>query len=185
MLQALVSNARQRLEDLSCTLFGRRSPLETPRPIPPRGPARYQALQRLLLTDGVSRTLFEEYVAHRSEARGEEETGWVLMGLRESGQAVALATLPAGAKSEASVAHVRFNSNGQALGSRIVRQADKRLTILGIVHTHPGSLRHPSDGDFRGDSQWVAHLRGREGVFGIGTAEGTQAVEELFVEQPL
>ena len=27
--------------------------------------------------------------------------------------------------------------------------------MLGVVHTHPGSLRHPSDGDYRGDSQWV------------------------------
>jgi hypothetical protein len=53
----------------------------------------------------------------------------------------------------------------------MVRQADKRLTILGVVHTHPGSLRHPSDGDFRGDRLWVSQLRGREGIFGIGTAD--------------
>jgi hypothetical protein len=43
--------------------------------------------------------------------------------------------------------------------------------MLGVVHTHPGSLRHPSDGDYQGDSQWVGNLRGREGVFGIGTAD--------------
>jgi hypothetical protein len=184
MLQAVFSNTRQLLQDLSWTLFGRRSPVEAQRSPAANGPVRYQTLQRLLLTDGVSRTLFEEYAGHRSEARGEEETGWVLMGLRDTFQAVALATLPAGAKSDASIAHVRFNSIGQALGSRIVRQTDRRLTILGVVHTHPGSLRHPSDGDFRGDSEWVGQLRGSEGVFGIGTVDGAETVEPLFVEQP-
>jgi proteasome lid subunit RPN8/RPN11 len=138
----------------------------------------------VLLTDGVGRTLFEEFAGHRAEARGEEETGWVLLGLREPREAVVLATLPAGARRDASVAHVRFNSNAQALASRIVRQTDRRLTILGVVHTHPGSLRHPSDGDLRGDGQWVANLRGREGVFGIGTADGPEAAGELFAYQP-
>src|SRR5438309_1289572 len=115
MLQALVSNARQLLEDLSWTLFRRRSPRAETRLVAPPAPVRYQPLQRLLLTDGVGRTLFEEYAAHRAAARGEEETGWMLMGLRDSATAVALATLPAGAKSDASVAHVRFNSTGQAV----------------------------------------------------------------------
>src|SRR5205823_545630 len=52
---------------------------------------------------------------------------------------------------------------------RIVRQADRRLTLLGVVHTHPGRLRHPSHGDYEGDRVWVRNLRGEEGVFGIGT----------------
>jgi proteasome lid subunit RPN8/RPN11 len=144
----------------------------------------YGPIQRVLVTDGVGRTLFEEYTRHRSETRGDEETGWILLGLREAGEAIALATLPAGAEREASVAHVRFNSNGQALGSRIVRQSDKRLTTLGVVHTHPGSLRHPSDGDLRGDREWVKRLRGREGVFGIGTADGISAGPTEFAFQP-
>jgi hypothetical protein len=95
-----------------------------------------------------------------------------------------LATLPAGAERDASIAHVRFNSNAQALASRIVRQTDRRLTILGVVHTHPGSLRHPSDGDLRGDGEWVANLRGKEGVFGIGTADGAAASGGLYAYQP-
>jgi proteasome lid subunit RPN8/RPN11 len=132
-----------------------------------------------VLTDGVGHTLFEEFAGHRAEARGEEETGWVLLGLREAREAVVLATLPAGALRDASVAHVRFNSNAQALASRIVRQTNRRLTMLGVVHTHPGSLRHPSDGDLRGDGQWVANLRGHEGVFGIGTADGPEAAGEF------
>jgi proteasome lid subunit RPN8/RPN11 len=130
---------------------------------------RLQPLERLLLTDGVSRTLFEEYAEHQSSNRGEEETGWILLGYREVNEAVALATLPAGTQRQAGVAHVLFNSNAQVVGSRIVRQKDRRLSMLGVVHTHPGSLRHPSDGDFRGDSRWVEKLRGKEGVFGIGT----------------
>ncbi len=150
----------------------------------PAAAITYGPLERVLLTDGVGRTLFEEFAAHRAEARGDEETGWVLLGLREAREAVVLATLPAGALRDASVAHVRFNSNAQALASRIVRQTDRRLTILGVVHTHPGSLRHPSDGDLRGDGQWVANLRGREGVFGIGTADGPETAGDLFAHQP-
>ncbi len=134
------------------------------------------------MTDGVGRTLFEEYARHRAEARGEEETGWVLLGLREPREAIALATLPAGSLRDAGVSHVRFNSTAQVLGGRIVRQDDRRLTILGVVHTHPGSLRHPSDGDLRGDRLWVGQLRGQEGVFGIGTADGAGA--SLYGQQP-
>jgi len=141
-------------------------------------------LQRVLLTDGVGRTLFEEYASHRSEVRGEEETGWVLLGLREAQEAVVLATLPAGTERDASVAHIRFNSDAQALASRIIRQTDRRLTMLGVVHTHPGSLRHPSDGDLRGDGQWVQQLRGKEGVFGIGTADSPTEAGSLFAYQP-
>jgi hypothetical protein len=61
------------------------------------------------------------------------------------------------------------------LASRIVRQSDRRLTMLGVVHTHPGSLRHPSRGDLNGDKPWVANLRGAEGVFAIGTVSGPAA----------
>ena len=140
-------------------------------PIPESGVA-YRPLQKLILTDGVGRTLFEEYARHRHDVRGEEETGWILMGLRLPDAGVALATLPAGAKREAGVAHVQFNSTAQAVACRILRQEDRRLVPVGIVHTHPGSLRHPSSGDYRGDKRWVKHLRGQEAAFGIGTADG-------------
>lgn len=137
--------------------------------LPP--PTTYRRLESIVLTDEVSRTLFEEYAEHRKGPRGREETGWLLLGHRLESEAIVLATLPAGAQRDAGVAHVRFDSTVQELGSLLVRQKDKRLTILGVVHTHPGSLRHPSSGDFEGDSVWVRHLRGREGVFGIGTAD--------------
>jgi hypothetical protein len=184
MLQALVSTANRLLNDFNRSLFrDRTAPLPAALLGPP-SPRRYERLERVVLTDEVSRTLFEEYAAHREGARGEEETGWVLLGLREMNEALVLATLPAGAGRNAGVAHVRFNCSGQALASRIVRQQDRRLTMLGVVHTHPGSLRHPSDGDYQGDCQWVGRLRGAEGVFGIGTADGTAPTTTVVAHQP-
>jgi len=137
-----------------------------------------------VLTDEVSRTLFEEYAGHRAGDRGGEETGWVLLGVRDATTATVLATLPAGAERDAGEAHVRFNSSAQALASRIVRQRDRRLALLGVVHTHPGSLRHPSHGDLRGDRAWVPQLRGGEGVFGIGTADAGSSDDTRIGSNP-
>ena len=78
---------------------------------------------------------------------------------------------------DAGEAHVRFNSAAQAVASRAVRQKDRRLGMVGVVHTHPGSLRHPSGGDYKGDREWVRQLRGGEGVFGIGTADAEPVVD--------
>jgi hypothetical protein len=184
MFHGLVSTATRFLGTLNRSLFRERLPLlDTPEPL--QAPRAYQRLQKVVLTDEVSRTLFQEFALHRDGVRGEEEIGWVLLGVRELDHAVVLATLPAGAQRSAGIAHVRFNSNAQALASRIVRQWDKRLTMLGVVHTHPGSLRHPSDGDFQGDSLWVDQLRGGEGIFGIGTAEGRQNNGLVVGRQPL
>jgi len=183
MLQALVSTANRFLSELHRSLFQERLPGPAILDTTPPAPRTYKRLERVLLTDEVCRTLFEEYTAHRQSDRGEEETGWVLLGVREANEAVVLATLPAGAERSAGVSHVRFNASGQALASRIVRQWDRRLTMLGVVHTHPGSLRHPSDGDFQGDSQWVEHLRGREGIFGIGTADADPSAEGTTIAQ--
>lgn len=184
MWRALVRAAGQVCDDLKRSWYRRRRAAPRQRVAAPSVVRQYLPLERVILTDGVGRTLFEEYAAHRAEARGEEEIGWVLLGLREESTAVVLATLPAGAERDASVAHVRFNSGGQVVGSLIVRQADRRLRPLGVVHTHPGSLRHPSDADFRGDSQWIRVLRGQEGIFGIGTADGKDDAEALFAQQP-
>ena len=153
-------------------------------PLAAAKPESLVPLARLRLTDEVSRTLFAEYAEHRAGDRGDEEIGWLLLGHRDGDTATALATLPAGAERQAGQAHVQFNSTAQALASRIVRQQDKRLTLLGVVHTHPGSLRHPSDGDFRGDSRWVSQLRGKEGVFGIGTADAPDDPEVGVAWQP-
>lgn len=131
----------------------------------------FEPLRRVLLTDEVSRVLFGEFEKHHSSERGKEETGWALLGLRNSDEAIVLATLPAGTERDAGDTYVRFNPTAQVFASRIVRQSNKHLSLLGIVHTHPGSLRHPSDGDFRGDIDWVRNLRGEEGIFGIGTAD--------------
>jgi hypothetical protein len=153
--------------------------------LPAAARLEYDHLRRVVLTDDVSRTLFGEYAAHRASERGAEETGWVLLGLREADRAVVLATLPAGANRDAGEAHVRFNSDAQALASRIVRQRDRRLTLLGVVHTHPGRLRHPSRGDFEGDRVWVRNLRGGEGVFAIGTADAEATDDPTTVAHKL
>jgi proteasome lid subunit RPN8/RPN11 len=183
MFQALVSTASRLLGDLNRSLLrGRVPPVEETAPAPPAG--KYERLQRVVLTDEVCRTIFEEFAEHRRGERGDEETGWVLLGLRELKEAVVLATLPAGAERNAGVAHVRFNASAQALASRVVRQWERRLSIVGVVHTHPGSLRHPSDGDFRGDSAWVSRLRGRDGVFGIGTADAKPTGGTQIAHQP-
>lgn len=172
MLRVLVSTASQWLDHFNRSVVRERGPGTTPRSVPMVA-GTPQPLKRVLLTDEVAHTLFQGFGDHRAAARGEEETGWVLMGLRGNDEALVMATLPAGAQRDASAVHVRFNWSAQAVGSRILRQGDRRLTILGVVHTHPGSLRHPSDGDFQGDSTWVGQLRGGEGVFGIGTADAS------------
>ncbi len=185
MLKALVHAARRWLKETAWpggnVLV--RSSRQLGRPVEGVPRPDYRPLDRLVLTDGVSRTLFEEYDAHRRGPRGEEETGWMLLGHRREKEAVALATLPAGTRSEAGIAHVRFNSEAQAVASRMVRRLDRQLGILGVVHTHPGSLRHPSSGDYDGDRPWVRQLRGGEGVFGIGTADGRKA-EAAVATQP-
>lgn len=185
MLQAFVSTASRVLNDLNRSWFGSRQPAVELSP-PPQKRQAYRRLQRVILSDEVSRTIFQEYSTHRRSERGDEETGWVLLGIREETEAIVLATLPAGAERSAGVAHVHFNASAQALASRIVRQSERSLTMLGVVHTHPGSLRHPSDGDFRGDSLWVGQLRGKEGIFGIGTADVEDSSDKgaLFARQP-
>lgn len=182
MLQALVSSACRLLNEVSRRVLGERLPPAELLPAPVS--KTYRRLERVRVTDQVCRTLFEEYGEHQRSERGDEEIGWVLLGVREEADALVLATLPAGTHRQASVAHVHFNSNGQALGSRIVRHWDRRLSMLGVVHTHPGSLRHPSQGDYQGDSLWVGQLRGADGIFGIGTADATGPKAASVAEQP-
>ncbi|MBI3410052.1 MAG: Mov34/MPN/PAD-1 family protein [Planctomycetes bacterium] len=182
MLRALVSTARRFLVDWNHSFKG--DGLPSVELLGPPSPRSYNRLERLVITDQVCRTLFEEYAEHRTGARGDEEIGWVILGRREETEAVALATLPAGTQRSAGVAHIRFNSNAQAIASRIVRQWDKRLVLLGVFHTHPGSLRHPSDSDYQGDSQWVGQLRGGDGVFGIGTADVENNPDFSILQKP-
>lgn len=180
MFRALVQGALRFLQRFSGTM----PQAPAPELLAPASPRTYRKLERVVLTDAVARTLFEDFAAHKRGRRGDEEIGWVLLGLRDGDEAVALATLPAGAQRSAGVAHVRFNSQAQAIASRIVRQWDKRLGILGVVHTHPGSLRHPSEGDYYGDIQWVEQLRGGAGIFGIGTADVFPEDRASWGQQP-
>lgn len=154
------------------------------RPAPPEPtsePRPHRPIARVILTDEVGRRLFEEYAAHRQSERGREETGWMLLGHREGDTATVLATLPAGT-ADAGEEHVQFNKEAQALAYRIVWRFDRRLTLIGIVHTHPGTLRHPSRQDLRGDRDWVPRLRGKQGVFAIGTFD--EETGEAVAEHP-
>ena len=56
--------------------------------------------------------------------------------------------------------------------------------MLGIVHTHPGSMRHPTQSDYSGDIVWIENLRGREGIFGIGTADAQPHSPGAIAWQP-
>jgi len=170
LLNDLFRQARGLAADLS------RQPAPIATATGPIAPPKLNPLTRVVLTDEVSWSLFEEYAAHRASARGHEETGWVLLGVRSADEALVTATLPASADRDAGEAHVWITGPAHVLASRIVRQHDRRLTMLGVVHTHPGSLRHPSRGDLRGDKEWIPQLRGGEGVFGIGTADATGEV---------
>src|SRR5437773_2358076 len=133
MWQAVLSTASRFLKDMNRTWLREQAAVDRPRP--ERRPVNGVPLplRRVTLTDEVSRTLFEGYAAHRRSTRGEEETGWVLLGHREGDEAIVQATLPAGMDCSAGASHVLFNSAAQAAASRIVRQSDRRLRMLGVV----------------------------------------------------
>src|SRR5580698_6549248 len=184
MLQSLSKIAHRLLRDFKPPFAAAVLPAKLESEEPRSTLGHLEKLERVVLTDGVGRTLFEEFARHQQSERGHEETGWLLLGLRRETEAVVLATLPAGASRDAGVAHVRFNSAAQMVASRMLRQQERQLGILGVVHTHPGTLRHPSNGDYSGDSVWVHQLRGREGVFGIGTLEKDEIGPPWLVERP-
>jgi proteasome lid subunit RPN8/RPN11 len=135
--------------------------------VQPTGPLK--PLERVSIHEAVMATLFREFTEHRQSYRSEEETGWLILGLRDETSATVMATLPAGANRDAGEAHVQFNSEAQAVAMRLLFPRERRLKLLGVVHTHPGTLRHPSRGDFEGDRDWVTQLPGQQGIFGIGT----------------
>lgn len=117
---------------------------------------------------GVLRSMFGDFLAHKETDRGEDETGWLLLGTRKAGAKVIEAALPAGEFRDAGVSHVNMNSTAQAVAMRILKKAHPELDVLGVAHTHPGRLNRPSNGDFQGDRLWVPNLRGGEGIFAIG-----------------
>ena len=180
MLRGFLTTASHWLYGLHQALDRERAP--APALLPPAGSRAYRRLQRVVLAREVADTLFEDFAEHRASPRGEEEVGWILLGVREETDVRVRAALPAGADRDAGVAHVHFNSVAQAVAWRILRQADRRLAMVGVVHTHPGSLRHPSNGDFRGDSLWVGQLRGGEGAFGIVTADAKPVNGQAYAD---
>src|SRR5205085_3839093 len=106
MLRGFLTTACRWLQEWSQALARDRVP--APELFAPPAPRAYRPVQRVVLADAVAQTLFGDFAEHRAGPRGEEEVGWVLLGLREEHEAVVLATLPAGADREAGVAHVHF-----------------------------------------------------------------------------
>ena len=143
-------------------------------------------LSRIVLTQGVVDSLFEQFDEHRKTERGNEEIGWLLLGHRRQGEdfVTIQATLPAGTNRDAGVAHVQFSSTAQAVAARFLRASDPELIPLGVAHTHPGSLTRPSSGDYKGDREWIQQLRGRAGVFAIGTISATKNSTTTFAISP-
>ena len=123
--------------------------------LPTSAPPASRRLERVVLSEGVASTLFDDYAAHCVSPRGAEEIGWLLMGVRQDAEAIALAALPAGAGRDASQVHVRFNADAQVLASRILRQTDRRLQIVGVVHTHPGDIAIPAPATSPAIAAWV------------------------------
>jgi len=134
-------------------------------------PRDLSPIKYMLISSGVGQTLVQGYRNHLNQERGDEETGWLLMGYREKKRAVVVAAVPSGEFREASSTHVKFNSQAQVVAGRLLCQLHEKLEVLGLFHTHPGRLRHPSSGDYQGDIQWVKKLPGKQGVFGIGTVD--------------
>ncbi len=129
-------------------------------------------LDVVTVAEGVLRSLESGYHEHLEGPRRNEEMAWLLLGYANDDSLQIEAAVPAGESRDASAVHVRFDTSVQALATCILRSDDPRLVPLGVFHTHPGSLDHPSGGDFQGDSEWVRRIPGRRGVFGIGTCDG-------------
>ena len=136
---------------------------QSPATVSPASDAINGRIERIILTDGVAHTLFEDYTSHRHSARGNEEIGWDLLGYRHGREVIAMAALPAGMERDAGVAHVLFNRDVQELLSHILRQNDKRLGVVGVVHTHPGNLHVPATEISRGTGNGSANCAAAKG----------------------
>ena len=122
----------------------------------------------MAIRSGVLATMFRDFHLHRATERGNEETGWLLLGRRDGAGAVIEATLPPGEFRDAGLAHVNMNSTAQSVAMRLLKRTYPHLDVLGVAHTHPGRMCRPSHGDYQGDSEWVPNLVQKEGLFAIG-----------------
>jgi proteasome lid subunit RPN8/RPN11 len=139
----------------------------TPVPAPVEAPP-VSAEPVIAIRAGVLATMFKDFHSHRATDRGNEETGWLLLGRRDGRGATIEAALPPGEFRDAGMAHVNMNSTAQSVAMRLLKRAHSHLDVLGVAHTHPGRMCRPSQGDYQGDSQWVPYLVQKEGIFAIG-----------------
>src|SRR5437868_5656457 len=86
MLPRILTTACRWLQDWSQALMREalmRDRVPAPELFAPPSPRTYHRLERVVLADAVADTLLSDFAAHRAGPRGEEEVGWVLLGLRE------------------------------------------------------------------------------------------------------
>lgn len=120
---------------------------------------------KLMLPNSVLDSLFADWpaVGDVDEIGWPIEAGWLLLGIRQE-----CLQATAALRGEGQGRSVTFGALWDSVME--MRAEDKRIEVLGLVHTHPGSNHFPSDADFDADRQWLKRLRGRAGVFGIGTS---------------
>ena len=133
----------------------------------------YQPLERVLLTDGVGRTLFEEYAAHRAQATAKRKPAgccWVCA--KRRGRRPGHVARRRRARCRRGAYSLQQQRPG---GGQPDRAAD------GSPPDHPRRGAYPSRQPAPSQRRRLcaatvngcAQLRGGEGVFGIGTADGT------------
>jgi len=99
-------------------------------------------IKYMLISSGVGQTLVQGYRNHLNQERGDEETGWLLMGYREKKHAVVVAAVPSGEFREASSTHVKFNSQAQVVAGRLLRQLHDKPEdcVIPLVATIKGTF---------------------------------------------
>jgi proteasome lid subunit RPN8/RPN11 len=140
-------------------------------------------LEKVILMKPIADLLFGEYGKHLQGPHAEKEMGWVLLGhtsiaqysnpdksTTQSWAAMVTDIISSSTTGhDSGVGHFVFDSD------EVLRQYSKLtlrklgLEVLGMVHTHPGGNRYPSDADLLQDLQWVPTLKAKKGIFGIGT----------------
>ncbi len=132
-------------------------------------------LPRVILASGVLQVVHSYVSRFLTEFGGANETGGLLVGTYEAsgddGRACFRITgfIEAGPKAEFTPSSVLFDAEHQAEVLSALQLANPRLSILGCVHRHPGSLDVCSNGDAVTDREAVLDSDTKELVFGIIT----------------
>jgi len=120
----------------------------------------------LTIADSCLQTLSADLAKHLASDRAAEETGWLLLGIRDQTSVHVTDLVPAGENRIGTPNSIQFDAASQVAATKAIRDRDSRVEVLGVAHTHPSGRHRPSSGDLEGDKQWVQNLRS-DGLFGI------------------